>query len=384
MTSITNGKLAVKSLRGAKQCFGDVAIGDGSRSVAVMILVTGGAGFIGSHVVDDLVDEGHEVRVLDSLLAAAHAVRPDYLNPRAEFVDGDVGDPVAMGRALRGVDAVCHQAAMVGLGLDMRDVEDYVRQNDLATAVLLKQLAASRFRGRLVLASSMVVYGEGAYRCAEHGRVVPMPRDPVDLAAARFAPTCPECGGELAPIAVQECSALDPRNVYAATKLHQEHLCFVFSRETGVPVTALRYHNVYGPRMPRDTPYAGVASIFASALAAGRPPRVFEDGEQLRDFVHVRDVARANVIALTRADPQAGAFNVASGTPRTVGEMARALADAAGQNAPRPQVTGEFRLGDVRHVFASAERAKLMLGFTASEDFHAGMAEFSRSPLRAA
>ncbi len=190
--------------------------------------------------------------------------------------------------------------------------------------------------------------------------------------------------GELTPVAVEESAPLDPRNVYAATKVHQEHLCFAFSRETGVPVTALRYHNVYGPRMPRDTPYAGVAAIFASALAAGAPPRVFEDGQQLRDFVHVRDVARANVIALTCADPKSGAFNVASGTPRSVGEMAEALADAAGPNAPRPRVTGEFRLGDVRHVFASARASGAGTRVQGREDFHEGMAEFARSPLRAA
>ena len=263
------------------------------------------------------------------------------------------------------VDAVCHQAAMVGLGVDMLDVNDYVRHNDLGTAVLLQRLAANAFAGRLVLASSMVVYGEGAYRCPEHGRIAPLPRVTDELATGSFTPRCPGCGGELTPIAVEESSPLDPRNVYAATKVHQEHLCFAFSRETGVPVTALRYHNVYGPRMPRDTPYAGVAAIFASALAAGAPPRVFEDGEQLRDFVHVRDVARANVIALTCSEPHIGAFNVASGTPRTVGEMAEALADAAGEDAPRPRVTGEFRLGDVRHVFASAERAERELGFKA-------------------
>lgn len=353
-------------------------------SVPEMVLVTGGGGFIGSHIVDALLDGNHEVRGLDSILPAAHAVRPAYLNPAAEFIEGDVGDPDVIDKALRGVDAVCHQAAMVGLGLDILDVEEYVRHNDLATAVLLRRLAAKRFRGRLVLASSMVVYGEGAYCCAEHGRVAPAPRDPRDLAAARFTPTCPACGVELTPIAVDESSPLDPRNVYAATKVHQEHLCFAFSRETGVPVTALRYHNVYGPRMPRDTPYAGVAAIFASALAAGSPPRVFEDGGQLRDFIHVRDVARANVIALTRHDPQVGAFNVATGNPRSVGEMAEALADAAGRDAPRPVVTGEFRLGDVRHVFASAGRAKRILDFNAVEDFSEGMAELARSPLRAA
>ncbi len=349
-----------------------------------MILVTGGAGFIGSHVVDQLVASGCEVRVLDSLLPAAHSGRPEYLNPEAEFVHGDVRDPAAIESALHGVDAVCHQASMVGLGVDMSDVDEYVSQNDLGTAMLLRQLAASRFAGRLVLASSMVVYGEGAYRCDVHGHVAPAPRDPERLAAADFTPRCPACDGQLTPTAVVESAPLDPRNVYAATKVHQEHLCFAFARETGVPVTALRYHNVYGPRMPRDTPYAGVASIFASALATGVAPRVFEDGGQLRDFVHVDDVARANVIALSGSDLPPGAFNVASGTPRTVGEMADALADAAGPDAPRPVITGNFRLGDVRHVFASAERAERVLGFRATVDFQAGMAEFIRSPLRAA
>ena len=172
--------------------------------------------------------------------------------------------------------------------------------------------------------------------------------------------------------------------MYAATKAHQEHLCFAYARETGSSVTALRYHNVYGPRMPRDTPYAGVAALFASALAAGQAPRVFEDGAQLRDFVHVRDVARANVMALTSARPVEGAFNVASGQPRSVGEMAVTLAVQGNRRASPPVITGEFRLGDVRHVYASAERAQRILGFTAREEFAAGMAEFAAAPLRAA
>ncbi len=277
-----------------------------------MILVTGGAGFIGSHVVDALVADGQDVRVLDCVLPAAHRQRPDYLNPDAEVLDGDVTDPSAVARALRGVDAVCHQAAMVGLGQNMLDVADYVRHNDLGTAVLLRELASAGFTGRLVLASSMVVYGEGGYRCARHGASRPAPREIGDLAAGRFAQRCPDCGLELEPIAIEESSPLDPRSVYAATKVQQEHLCFAFSRETGIPVTALRYHNVYGPWMPRDTPYAGVAALFASALAAGRSPRVFEDGRQLRYFVYVRDVARSNENSLTRDEQAAVAFFVVS------------------------------------------------------------------------
>jgi dTDP-L-rhamnose 4-epimerase len=347
------------------------------------ILVTGGAGFIGSHVVDALLADGHDVRAVDALLPAAHRERPGYLDPAAEWIEGDLRDPAVAARAVRDAAAVSHQAAMVGLGVDLGDLPDYVGHNDLATAHLLRALAASGFSGRLVLASSMVVYGEGRYECAEHGVVAPAPRAAADLDAGRFEPPCPRCGRPLEPRTVPEDAPLDPRSVYAATKLAQEHLCAVYGNETGVPVTALRYHNVYGPRMPRDTPYAGVASIFRSAYAAGRAPRVFEDGGQRRDFVHVRDVARANVRALTAPDPVPGAFNVASGTPRTVLEMARALARAC--DAPpdvAPRVTGEWRAGDVRHVVASAALAAERLGFRAEEDFDAGMAEFAAAPLR--
>jgi dTDP-L-rhamnose 4-epimerase len=348
-----------------------------------MILVTGGAGFIGSHVVDALLAEGHEVRALDALLPAAHRERPGYLADGAEWLEGDLRDPEVAARAVAGVTAVSHQAAMVGLGVDLGDLPAYVGHNDLATAQLLRALALAGFAGRLVLASSMVVYGEGRYSCTLHGVVLPASRARDDLDAGRFEPRCPECGRALAPQTVPEDAPLDPRSVYAATKLAQEHLCGAYARETGVPVTALRYHNVYGPRMPRDTPYAGVASIFRSAFAAGRAPRVFEDGGQRRDFVHVRDVARANLIALTAPEAVSGAFNVASGTPRTVLEMAHALAAAC--DAPpvaAPRVTGEWRPGDVRPIVASPARARERLGFAAEEDFAAGMAEFAAAPLR--
>ena len=310
------------------------------------ILVTGAAGFIGSHIVDALVAGGHPVRGVDALLPAAHRERPGYLNPAAEWLEGDLRDPAVAAAAVRGATAVSHQAAMVGLGVDLGDLPDYVGHNDLATAQLLRALAAAGFAGRLVLASSMVVYGEGRYACPEHGLVRPGERRRADLDAGRFEPPCPRCGRALVSETVPEDAPPDPRSVYAATKLAQEHLCAVYGRETGVPVCALRYHNVYGPRMPRDTPYAGVASIFRSALAAGRAPRVFEDGAQRRDFVHVRDVARANVLALCGPVAPQGAFNVASGTPRTVLDMATELARAcAAPPAAAPQVTGEWRTG---------------------------------------
>jgi dTDP-L-rhamnose 4-epimerase len=352
----------------------------GARIGPGRVLVVGGAGFIGSHVVDALIEAGDEVRVLDLLHPLAHAGEPAYLNPEAEYVWGDVRDPDAARGALAGVDGVCHQAAMVGLGVDIADITGYVGHNDLGTAVLLGAMHEAGFEGRLVLASSMAVYGEGRYRCAEHGHVGPGPRTPEGLDAGRFEPPCPRCGAPLTPEAVPESARADPRSVYAATKLHQEHLCAAYARETGVQAIALRYHNVYGPRMPRETPYAGVASIFRSALAAGEAPRVFEDGGQLRDFVHVRDVARANLLALRAPGAADGALNIASGTPRSVGELAAELARAA--DGPAPRATGQYRLGDVRHVFASARLAADRLGFEAEVAFADGVAEFARSPLR--
>ncbi len=344
------------------------------------VLVTGGAGFIGSHIVDELVAIGHDVIVVDDLDRAAHDGVPAGLNDAAQYRWADVRDEATWNTTLRGVDAVCHQASKVGLGVDFGDVVEYVTRNDLGTAALLNALHDRGFAGRLVLASSMVVYGEGRYRCDVHGVVRPAPRRPADMDAGVFDPPCPICGDRLTAESVPEDHWLDPRNVYATTKLAQEHLCAAYAREhAGCVVTSLRYHNVYGPRMPKDTPYAGVASIFRSAYERGEVPHVLEDGGQMRDFVHVRDVAHANVLSLTHAEGVSGAFNVCTGSPHTVLDMAMALRP---DGAAPPQVVGGYRLGDIRHVFASPKRAAALLGFEATIGFGDGMREFVTAPLR--
>jgi dTDP-L-rhamnose 4-epimerase len=414
------------------------------------VLVTGAAGFIGSHVLDALLTQGHEVRALDSLSPAVHWGRPSYVPEEVDLRVADVRDPAAVESALEGVDAVCHLAAMVGLGVSVADLPLYADVNVTGTAVLLAAMARAGV-ARLVLSSSMVVYGEGLYGCSSEGCVLasvlrpadaprpggmlrpadalrpvrPLARAVADLEAGAFDPRCPACGARLSWMTVPEDATLDPRNAYATSKLAQEHLAANWARVTGGAVVALRYHNVYGPRMPRDTPYSGVAAIFRSALENGQPPRVFEDGGQLRDFVHVRDVAESNVLALAATDVAAGltadvaadvaagltvgltvdlavdlaggspsgapvavpagtlrAYNVASGTPHTVGEMAAELAAAFGGRI-EPKVTGEYRLGDVRHIVASPEAAARDLGFRAGIGFSEGIAEFARAELRA-
>ncbi len=345
------------------------------------LLVTGGAGFIGSAVVDTALAAGWDVRVLDSLRSDVHG-GPVAPVPGVEFIEGDVRDAAVVARVLDGVGAVSHQAAKVGLGVDFADAPDYVSSNDVGTAVLLAEMARAG-TGRLVLASSMVVYGEGAYSGA-HGIRRPAPRRVEDLDAGRFDPL-DEDGAPLTPMPIDEGFALDPRNVYAATKLAQEHLASAWSRATGGTVAALRYHNVYGPGMPQNTPYAGVASLFRSALERGDAPRVFEDGAQRRDFVHVRDVASANLAAADWTDSMQAtfrAFNVGSGDVHTIGDLANALSRHA--KGPAPLVTGEYRLGDVRHITASSTRLRDELGWMPSVAFDDGMREFATAPLRAA
>jgi dTDP-L-rhamnose 4-epimerase len=336
----------------------------------VRVLLTGGAGFIGRHVHHQLVAEGHEVTVLDSFRPDVHAHKPAS---RPGLIVGDIRDADTVAQALHGTDTVVHLGAKVGLGVDLDDLDDYVSSNSLGTAVLLRQLAHANAK-HLVYASSMVVYGEGRYDCDQHGHVAPGPRRTEDLDAGRFEPPCPICGAQLRPGLVEEDAVLDPRNAYAASKLNGEHLAASWARETASHITALRFHNVYGPGMPRNTPYAGVAAIFRSMLERGEAPRVFEDGRQRRDFIHVHDIATA-VTTAAAALPQQPAFtayNVGSGTVHTIGDVATELSRA--YNGPAPVVTGQYRLGDVRHITACSDRLRDDLGWKPTCDLPAGLA----------
>lgn len=342
------------------------------------ILLTGAAGFIGLHIAAALTDSGHDVLGVDALLPQAHgesAVKPSGLvvdDIRTADLDG----------LLKGVDGVCHQAAVVGNGVDAQDFPDYATHNDYGTAVLLAAMARAGVK-KLVLASSMVVYGDGRYLCEEHGTVAPATRETADLDAGSFEPRCPQCRGPIAWQEISEAAPFNPRTSYAASKVAQEHYARSWCTLESARTIALRYHNVYGPGMPADTPYAGVAAIFRSALARGEAPKVFEDGNQMRDFVHVSDIARANVAAIERVGEHprsVTAYNVASGQPFTIGAMARQLANAA--RGPEPVVTGEYRAFDVRHIVASPKAAVDGLGFTATIGPAEGIAALATDPLR--
>jgi dTDP-L-rhamnose 4-epimerase len=340
------------------------------------VLLTGAAGFIGTRVAAALTDAGHDVVGVDAMLPAAHG---DGVEPPEGVQRVDVRDAGAVASLLDGVDVVCHQAAVVGAGVNAADAPSYGSHNDYATAVLLAEMFAAGCR-RLVLASSMVVYGQGRFSCAEHGVVEPLPRTRSDLDAGVFEHRCPLGGEELQWQLVDEDAPLRPRSLYAASKVAQENYALAWAESSGGSVVALRYHNVYGPNMPRDTPYSGVAAIFRSAIEAGDVPRVFEDGGQMRDFVHVDDIAAANVAAIEANREGFTPANVCSGKPISILEVAKELCEARG-DVP-PLVTGQYRSGDVRHIVASPAGAAELLGFHAVIDPRDGLREFAYAPLR--
>jgi dTDP-L-rhamnose 4-epimerase len=347
----------------------------------VRVLLTGAAGFIGGRVDAALSAAGHHVVGIDTMLDAAHGpgAQPPPGVRRLDVRDGDALAPL-----LAGVDVVCHQAAVVGAGVNAADAPSYGSHNDYGTTVLLAQMFAAGVQ-RLVLASSMVVYGQGRYDCPEHGPVEPLPRRRADLDAGIFEHRCPVGGEELHWRLVGEDAPLRPRSLYAASKTAQEHYALAWAESTGGSVVALRYHNVYGPGMPRDTPYSGVAAIFRSALEAGAAPKVYEDGGQMRDFIHVDDIAAANLAAVQSGRGGFTAANVCSGKPISIMEVAAELCaarDPGPEPSLKPVVTGQYRSGDVRHIVADPAAAAELLGFRAAVHPHDGLHEFAFAPLR--
>jgi dTDP-L-rhamnose 4-epimerase len=343
-------------------------------------LVTGGAGFVGSHLVDALLVEGHTVRVLDNLEPQAHEGGvPGFFSGDAQLIVGDLRDRDTVAGALDGVEYVFHQAGMVGNGQSMYQLYRYVDVNAGGTAVLLEEVLRRRDRvRRVVAASSMVVYGEGRYRCGEHGELNPGLRDEADLRARHWEPRCPRCGAEMAPVATDEETPLRPTSAYAISKRDCEELVLVAGRAHRVETVALRYLNVYGPRQALSNPYTGVAAIFATRILSGRRPLVFEDGRQRRDLTHVSDIVRANLLAMHAPAAAGQAINVGTGSSITVAELASRLARSLGRADLVADISGRYRAGDVRHCWADLRRARRLLGYEPAADRDTALVELAQ------
>ncbi len=342
------------------------------------VLVTGGAGFIGSHLVDRLVDEGRAVVVIDSLEPQVHRGSQGFRNPGGRYLEGSIHDREALGRVLDGVGAVVHLAAQVGVGQSIYEMSRYVGDNTLGTVTLLEEVARRKDQiGTLVVASSMSIYGEGQYRCnvcdTDDAEVV---RTLESLRAREWEPVCRRCSSPVRPLPTRETKRLKCESVYAITKRDQEELCLVFGRAYGIRVVALRFFNVYGPRQSLSNPYTGVAAIFSSRLLNGQPPEVFEDGLQSRDFIHVSDVAQAIYLALSNPEVGDVALNVGTGLATSVLDVAHVLAEELGVEIGS-KIINRFRHGDVRHCSADPTQARALLGFEARVGFQEGMGELA-------
>jgi dTDP-L-rhamnose 4-epimerase len=341
------------------------------------VLITGGAGFIGSHAADALLAAGYDVRVLDNLSPQVHGAqrhRPTYLNKEAELIVGDVTDALSVERALRGADMVLHLASSVGVGQSMYDIASYVRTNELGTAILLEALS-KRPVERLVVASSMSIYGEGLCRSIEGDSVAPAERPVVQLRKAEWELKDND-GGLLEPLPTPETKQPSLSSIYALNKYAQERMCLITGNAYGIPTLALRFFNVFGPHQALSNPYTGVLAIFAARLLNNRPPLVFEDGLQRRDFVHVHDVARACLLALESGHSN-DVFNVGSGQSRTIQSVALDLARVMGRPTISPEITGKYRAGDIRHCFADIDKSRTLLGFEPSVAFEDSLDELA-------
>ncbi|MEX2494449.1 MAG: SDR family NAD(P)-dependent oxidoreductase [Woeseia sp.] len=358
------------------------------------VLVTGGAGFIGGHLAEELLDRGYRVRILDALDRQVHdcGTIPDYLSDEVELIAADIRDEQAVARALRGVDGVIHLAAAVGVGQSMYQLKKYVDVNALGTAVLLEALSSHAIE-RLVVASSMSVYGEGAFTDRSGALLHPPPRSREQLARHEWEPL-DRNGGPLTPVPTPEDIVPQPSSPYALTKYDQELMCLMFGAAYSLPTVALRLFNVYGPRQALSNPYTGVMAIFACRLLNGNAPLIYEDGAQLRDFVNVRDVARAFRLALERTDVQNCAINIGSGSAISIEQVAQSLAGVLNRPDISPQFENKYRVGDVRHCFADISRAVALLDYRPRVSFEAGVEELGgwlsrqqavdRAPLAAA
>jgi dTDP-L-rhamnose 4-epimerase len=340
------------------------------------VLITGGAGFIGSHVADALLAEGCRVRALDALVPQVHGPgrkRPVYLDRAVELIVGDAGDPTAVARCLKNVGVMVHFAAAVGVGQSMYEIAPYVASNTQATANLLQALSRKKHTVRkLIVASSMSIYGEGAYRCTRCGPLASAIRTDTALVAKRWEMACPACGGAAAMIPTSETKTLAPSSIYAITKRDQEEMCLCVGQAYGLPTVALRFFNVYGERQALSNPYTGVAAIFASRLLNGQPPMIYEDGRQSRDFIHVSDVVQAVLLAIRKPDADYQVLNVGTGRATTVNDVAVVLAKSLDRELP-PKILGTFRAGDIRHCVADITKATAALGYRPRVSFEEGM-----------
>ncbi|UWZ86943.1 NAD-dependent epimerase/dehydratase family protein [Occallatibacter riparius] len=343
------------------------------------ILITGGAGFVGSHLADGLLRAGHRVRVLDELNPQVHpGGRPDYLAKEVELLTGDMRDPNRLREAMTGVDVVFHFAACVGVGQSMYEISRYMSVNTIGTAELLQSILDSRSMvEKIVVASSMSIYGEGRYVCSQCGRHASPPVRPVEqLKAGHWDMHCEECGGVLKPVPTDESKPSEINSVYALSKRDQEELCLIYGRTYGLPVTALRFFNIYGTRQALSNPYTGVAAVFASRMLNGKQPLIFEDGEQMRDFVHVSDIVRANMLAMERPASNGQVINIGCGKPITIREVAEKLARSLGKDV-LPVITNKYRAGDIRHCYADISKARVLLGYEPQMTHEEGFRELA-------
>jgi dTDP-L-rhamnose 4-epimerase len=343
------------------------------------ILVTGGAGFIGSYLVDALVERGHNTRIYDALVPQVHGPEqalPDYVNPSAEFIRGDVRDREALGKALEGVDVVFHLAAAVGVGQSMYQIQHYTEANTLGGAVLLDLLANTKHRVRkMLVASSMSIYGEGKYHCADCGVVFPRLRTEVQLRTRDWEMKCPHCGQAVRLMPTDEEKPLYPTSIYAITKRDHEEMFLSTGLAYGIPAVALRFFNAYGPRQALSNPYTGVMAIFSGRLLNGQPPIIYEDGLQSRDFIHISDIVQGLLLAMDRPEADYQVLNLGTGVPTSIAEVAELLSQYLTDAQVKPQILNQFRAGDIRHCYADLTKARRLLGFEPRIPLQEGIAD---------